>query len=180
MLSRFKHFDSPMTMKQVLKQSGVEETFRFSSLTSNWPTALRRAKLMGLRGVPVRIGAKRVVIAIDSRPAPKRRHHLPLLFLTAVFVTGVAFSVLPKEAVPVQQEIDSSCIAITVGDSLHDRNSVTQIRDWLVTISDESSLGNIQQVSISAKCHERVFEGTALLAKRSNDVVIKKLTPTKR
>lgn len=161
-----------------MKLSGVEHSIKFNSLISNWVLVLERSEDAGLPVRPIRLGAKRVVLATQE-PQPQSRSLWYLSLLALVFTAILALALnLPKVEEPKITAI--SCKPLAVGDEILNDSNSNLVRDWNISLTQVSEMGNILFYKYSAKCRDTTQLGEMLLVKAGTGYKIKKLTPTKR
>ncbi|MFM6977808.1 MAG: hypothetical protein ACKOWR_03745 [Micrococcales bacterium] len=165
-----------MPLNQILREYGIDRTYQFNSLTSNWVSALHHAESKGVEANPIRIGAKRVVLSASqqSRYRPK----FIVISLTAISVACVLLFLLNA---PRTDEAfvtsEPECPAIAIGDVFAEHDSSVSIGDWHAKFEIETVLGGLLRMKVSAVCKHHHWAGQVTAARFAKGFVIKKLAP---
>lgn len=168
-----------MSLKQVITDSGVRAVFQFNPMLQNWVTAKRKAEVQGFAATAVRIGTKRVVVAID-RQVKRNRIWFPLSAIGVCLLVAVSY-LLSQQSPRSQQYVAAvTCLPIQIGDEIITSDAKAIVRDWSASLVSLGSLGSLQQYEVSATCRNQVWSGQITVNAVEDHMTIKKLTPTKR
>lgn len=168
-----------MSLKQVLAELGVSKKFPFNTLTANWVSVLDKAQTLGLSAQPIRVGTKRVVVAID-RDVRRKIFLIPTFAIFAtVFIVLASFSFRPQETKSERVQ-SQTCLPISAGDTMQIKQQVYLLRDWTLQLEALEKLGGLQKFNLIATCGLNQWTGQVVAANANAGLVIKKLAPTKR
>jgi len=161
-----------MSLREILRESGVRHEYRFNRLSSNWYVQLRKLEARGFEVVPVRIGSRRVVLALNnSRSRP--RLAVPILAVVVVLVAVISSLNLRATKHEIPFEAESSCVAVP------EVNTYLNSSDWKFDTESIQQTGNLELLSVVASCGAKFWRGSVLVAHQRDGDLIKKLAPTK-
>lgn len=171
-----------MSLKQIYAENGVEFALPVNQLWESWPMVMRRAETKGIRARPVRIGTRRVVLAVDSliKSASQIFFVLPALVIVVLLVGYLASSKNSVTKGDHVQQSTYSCPALRSGDSLTPSGGAYSSQNWNLALKSIGESGNLQLFKFSANCGEERLAGTLVATAEKNGLSIKKLTPTEK
>lgn len=162
----------------MMRMAGVNHSLSFSPLTSNWVVQQSRAQQIGLQVRPVRIGAKRVVLATDSEQQRKQTWLIPAIFGAILLsLLGVFFLYSPSKSHEVSPT-PINCRQIEAEEVIAYSSTGYNLRDWKMDLTSSASLGNISQFAFVGRCGSKTIDGQILATKSNAGLRIKKLTLT--
>jgi hypothetical protein len=171
-----------VSLKQIYAENGVEFALPINQLWESWPMVMRRAETKGIRARPVRIGTRRVVLAVDSQIKSTYKFFfvLPALMIIVLlcgYLASINTAVTQGDHV---QKSAYSCPALHSGDSLTPLGSAYSSQNWNLALQSIGASGNLQLFKFSANCGKEKLAGTLLVTSDKNGLSIKKLTPTEK
>ncbi len=162
-----------MSLKSILNELGVAHPHRYSGLFTNWYRELQEIQDQGLMVSPIRVGAKRVALALETEQ--RHSNYLPWLVGGTVLVGAVSWPFLFKQPSEVQNPhpVSITCSPLVAG------LPIEKYGDWQFANVLVYSLGNLSQYKTVATCRDHKWNGLLVLVDSNGVQTIKKLTPTK-
>jgi hypothetical protein len=162
-----------MTLKTIYKELGIDHPHSYFAIFTNWHRQVLDLKEKGYSVTPLRIGAKRVALAVEQEQFRARNIPWLIAALIAAAITLLVFGVNLVPVTPKIPETQPACSRLAPGFPLK------HFGDWEFSNTIVQSLGNLSKYSTVATCHDQKWTGYMLMSENAVGQVIKKLTLTK-
>lgn len=167
-----------MAISKVIKELGITSISKYSTLTTNWFRHLKRLEAASLLGTAVRIGAKRVVIAVETSQRKFRWQPLAI-FVCLIALIICVYSFTLHDISPTKKIVAIElCQLPKAGDQVLLIENVLSFSNWNADSSKSQKIGNLTLFDIEATCGSKKLKASLLVSETSGLIRIKKLTPT--
>lgn len=169
-----------MSLKQVVANSGIRHFVAVNSLSSNWVISSRALQGLDLDPQPVRVGAKRVVLAVNREHHSPRKAKLMVVLIAAVGGILITAHLLTNGSARHATATPASCSNLALTQISFDHSLKATWQDWSLDFEFAGENGNVTRFSYIATCRTKTEKGYAYATVQGSIFQIKQMASSKR